>query len=28
MIESVKRRFGLVNRLLVPIEWLFDNGSP
>lgn len=28
MIESVERRFGLVNRLAVPIEWLADNGSP
>jgi len=28
MIESVERRFGLVNRLQVPIEWLSDNGSP
>jgi putative transposase len=28
MIESVERRFGLVNRLPVPIEWLSDNGSP
>ena len=28
MIESVKRRFGLVSRLPVPIEWLSDNGSP
>ena len=28
MIESVERRFGLVNRLPVTIEWLSDNGSP
>ena len=28
MIESVERRFGPVNRLPVPIEWLSDNGSP
>src|SRR6516165_12831566 len=28
MIESVERRFGLVSRLPVPIEWLSDNGSP
>ena len=28
MIESVERRFGLVNRLPIPIEWLSDNGSP
>jgi putative transposase len=28
MIESVERRFGLVNRLPLPIEWLPDNGSP
>jgi putative transposase len=28
MIESVERRFGLVDRLPVPIEWLSDNGSP
>jgi putative transposase len=28
MIESVERRFGLVNRLPQPIEWLSDNGSP
>ena len=28
MIASVERRFGLVNRLPVPIEWLSDNGSP
>jgi putative transposase len=28
MIESVERRFGLANRLPVPIEWLSDNGSP
>ena len=28
MIESVERRFGLVERLPVPIEWLSDNGSP
>ena len=28
MIESIERRFGPVNRLSVPIEWLSDNGSP
>jgi transposase InsO family protein len=28
MIESVERRFGVVNRLPLPIEWLSDNGSP
>jgi putative transposase len=28
MIERVERRFGLVNRLLVTIERLSDNGSP
>jgi putative transposase len=28
MIDSVERRFGLVDRLPVPIEWLSDNGSP
>jgi putative transposase len=28
MIENVERRFGLVNRLPAPIEWLSDNGSP
>jgi putative transposase len=28
MIESVERRFGLVNRLPVSIQWLSDNGSP
>jgi len=28
MIESVERRFGLVNRLPLAIEWLSDNGSP
>ena len=28
MIDSVERRFGLVNRLPTPIEWLSDNGSP
>jgi putative transposase len=28
MIESVERRFGLVNKLPKPIEWLSDNGSP
>ncbi len=28
MIESVERRFGLMNRLPAPIEWLSDNGSP
>jgi putative transposase len=28
MVASVERRFGLVNRLPAPIEWLSDNGSP
>jgi putative transposase len=28
MVESIERRFGLVNRLPAPIEWLSDNGSP
>jgi putative transposase len=28
MVESVERRFGLVNKLPKPIEWLSDNGSP
>jgi putative transposase len=28
MIESVERRFGLIDRLPKPIEWLSDNGSP
>ena len=28
MIESVERRFGLVDQLPQPIEWLSDNGSP
>jgi putative transposase len=28
MIESVERRFGLIDRLPAPIEWLSDNGSP
>lgn len=28
MIESVERRFGLVDQLPAPIEWLSDNGSP
>jgi putative transposase len=28
MIESVERRFGLVDRLPAAIEWLSDNGSP
>ncbi|MGZ8898408.1 MAG: transposase [Halobacteriota archaeon] len=28
MIESVERRFGLVNKLPMTIEWLSDNGSP
>ena len=28
MIGSVERRFGLVNQLPAPIEWLSDNGSP
>jgi putative transposase len=28
MIESVERRFGLVDKLPKPVEWLSDNGSP
>jgi putative transposase len=28
MVESVERRFGLVNKLPIRIEWLSDNGSP
>ena len=28
MVESVERRFGLVDRLPETIEWLSDNGSP
>ena len=28
MVESVERRFGLVDKLASPIEWLSDNGSP
>ena len=28
MVESVERRFGLVDKLPVSIEWLSDNGSP
>ena len=28
MIESVERRFGFIDRLPAPIEWLSDNGSP
>lgn len=28
MVESVERRFGLVDALPKPIEWLSDNGSP
>ena len=28
MIESVERRFGLVDKLPNSIEWLSDNGSP
>jgi transposase InsO family protein len=28
MTESVEQRFGLMNRLPLPIEWLSDNGSP
>jgi putative transposase len=28
MIDSVERRFGLVDKLPKPIEWLLDNGSP
>jgi putative transposase len=27
MVQSVEARFGLVNRLRAPIEWLSDNGS-
>ena len=28
MVDSVERRFGLVDKLPKPIEWLSDNGSP
>jgi putative transposase len=28
MVESVERRYGLVDKLPTPIEWLSDNGSP
>jgi putative transposase len=28
MVVSVERRFGLVDKLAQPIEWLSDNGSP
>jgi putative transposase len=28
MVATVKHRFGTVNRLASPIEWLSDNGSP
>jgi putative transposase len=28
MIESLEARFGLVNSLPAPLEWLSDNGSP
>ena len=28
MVESVERRFGLVDQLPSPIQWLSDNGSP
>jgi putative transposase len=28
MVESVEHRFGLVDNLPAPIEWLSDNGSP
>src|SRR5947209_1656947 len=28
MVESVERRFGVVDKLPKPIEWLSDNGSP
>jgi putative transposase len=28
MVESVERRFGLVDQLPMPIQWLSDNGSP
>lgn len=28
MVESIERRFGLVDRLPAPIQWLSDNGSP
>jgi len=28
MVESVERRFGLVDKLPEPIEWLSDNGAP
>lgn len=27
MVEAIERRFGLINRLPNPIEWLSDNGS-
>ena len=28
MVESVERRFGLVDELPKPLKWLSDNGSP
>jgi len=28
MVAAVEQRFGRVNRLPQPIEWLSDNGSP
>ncbi len=28
MVESVERRFGMVDQLPKPIQWLSDNGSP
>lgn len=28
MVTTVEHRFGPVNRLAEPIEWLTDNGSP
>jgi putative transposase len=28
MVESVERRFGFVDKLPAPIQWLSDNGSP
>jgi putative transposase len=28
MVAAVEHRFGRVNRLPQPIEWLSDNGSP
>ena len=28
MVATIEQRFGPVNRLAAPIEWLTDNGSP